>query len=756
MGHVLMRTKVGAAPRIEPSFRREQFDRPRMSEAKRARVGVHVLLMTLALCGACGGSPLSRKPDGGTAGHGSNGSNDASEDRAQGAAGDAPAPDGGGGATGGTAGGGAAGTGTGGAAGSGSAGANDGGAPDSGAADAADAHLTSHVDGGVCVKGFAHCTTNPQDKCETSIETADNCGACGAKCTGAAPVCVLTSNGVAYRCVAECPAGFTHCGKACVDLQTTSTHCGSCDVSCLDDSNVLPTCKAGVCQKDTCYGGFATCGAATPACTTRLDSTQNCGACGNAACNVAHTLLTCSGGAACDHPVCAAGFANCDTTSPDCETAQGAAGACFPIYRGTLIYTGGLNVASVALGADGSTYFAGALHDVTDLDPGPAKDLRGPLGMNDAVISKVTADGKEAWALKLGNGPSNTQASALALGATSITVVGVLTGNVDFDPGVGTALGAPVAGTTFSSFVASYPLDGKFNWVRTLTGKDTCLASQVAVDATGSIYVAGGVEGTCSFDGAGGSIASTTGGMGDGFLAKLGADGKVLWSRVVAGDTCQANFTQLVTSADGSVWVSGQKSGACSVAGTAIPDGLGFVASFTPAGDPRFALPTVSGNVLVAAADGSLYVGGLAADTVDFDPGAGTTTRSLPGSDGNQGGFVEQLAADGTFRWVETTDRVPVEAAAATPDSGVIVVGSKFTDGSHSGIFAAKLGATSVPAWSLGLDGTSDLMGLWGVAVSSTSFVLVGGSDADVADVVPGPATVAVPAHSVFLERWDF
>jgi hypothetical protein len=657
--------------------------------------------------------------------------------------------------------GGAAGTGTGGAATGGSAGTPDGGTTDGGAADAADTHLASHVDGGLCIHGFAHCTTNPQDKCETSIETADNCGGCGSKCTGATPVCVLTRNGVAYRCEAACPAGLTHCGNACIDLQTTPNYCGSCDVSCIDQSsNVAPVCKAGVCQHDTCYAGFGTCGAATPACTTRLDSTQNCGACGNPSCNVAHTLLTCSGGAACDHPVCAAGFANCDTTSPDCETAQGTASACFPTYRGTLIYSDELDIGSIAVGADGSTYLAGTLGGVVDLDPSPAKDLRGPLGVHDAVISRVTPDGKEAWAIKLGNGPpSDTSATGLVMSGTSLLAVGTFSGDVDFDPGPGVSLGHLPAGSTGATWVASYSLDGALQWVRTFTGTAACTGNRIAADPTGAVYVAGFMQGTCDFGTAAASDKRTSPPQGGGFLVKLGADGKPLWSRAIAGDAmCLATFEHLAASADGSAWLLGGTSeGTCNLEGTALPLGDAFVASYTAAGDVRFALRALSENVLAAAPDGSVYLGGYAGGgAVDFDLGAGTASRTLQGNDGNQPGFVEQLAADGTFRWVQTIDRVPVVAVAPLADSGVVLVGTQFTDGNISGIFASRLGPTSTPAWSLGVDDPNNAMGLFSVAASGSSFVILGGTDADVPDVVPGPATVSVPAHSLFLERWDF
>jgi hypothetical protein len=61
-------------------------------------------------------------------------------------------------------------------------------------------------------------------------------------------------------CVAACPGATTQCGSSCVDLMTSSTHCGSCTTVCTAATNAVPACTAGKCAI-TCNAGFADCDA---------------------------------------------------------------------------------------------------------------------------------------------------------------------------------------------------------------------------------------------------------------------------------------------------------------------------------------------------------------------------------------------------------------------------------------------------------------------------------------------------------------
>jgi hypothetical protein len=76
-----------------------------------------------------------------------------------------------------------------------------------------------------------------------AIDT-DNCGACGTKCSapdGGTPTCNEVNH--AYKCDIACSANLTHCGNACVSVQTDSNNCGRCGHGCLAGA-----CVSGQCQ----------------------------------------------------------------------------------------------------------------------------------------------------------------------------------------------------------------------------------------------------------------------------------------------------------------------------------------------------------------------------------------------------------------------------------------------------------------------------------------------------------------------------
>jgi hypothetical protein len=97
-----------------------------------------------------------------------------------------------------------------------------------------------------CVSGFADCE-DAGAGCTTSLEATGSCGACGAACTTASPLCAPTDGGAAaYGCTTSCPAASpTTCMGSCVNEQTSATYCGGCGptYACATGK----TCSSGQC-----------------------------------------------------------------------------------------------------------------------------------------------------------------------------------------------------------------------------------------------------------------------------------------------------------------------------------------------------------------------------------------------------------------------------------------------------------------------------------------------------------------------------
>jgi hypothetical protein len=105
---------------------------------------------------------------------------------------------------------------------------------------------------GTCKDGYAHCTTNRLDGCETYVYTDINhCGDCTRVCQTvpqATPLCNPPGN-----CVLLCKRGYFDCNgiyddgceESAAKLLIDSNNCGTCGTKC-----VLPTakCAGGVCM----------------------------------------------------------------------------------------------------------------------------------------------------------------------------------------------------------------------------------------------------------------------------------------------------------------------------------------------------------------------------------------------------------------------------------------------------------------------------------------------------------------------------
>ncbi len=156
-----------------------------------------------------------------------------------------------------------------------------------------------------CEVGFLDCS-GIAPGCESSAISPTSCGACDVVC-GGGDVC----NGVA--CADDCEPGQTPCDSACVDLLTSTLHCGACAAAVGPNQS----CAAGVPECDV---GWADCTAGAGCETSLLGDPQNCGGCG----------LDCKPGSVCVQSacVCAAGTPNdcgadCRVCCTDADCADG-------------------------------------------------------------------------------------------------------------------------------------------------------------------------------------------------------------------------------------------------------------------------------------------------------------------------------------------------------------------------------------------------------------------------------------------------
>ena len=163
----------------------------------------------------------------------------------------------------------------------------------------------------MCAPLFGDCDGDPDNGCETPLNTLSDCGACGIPCdiSGTGETC---STGT---CVpTTCNQGFDDCdgnsGNGCeTNVLTDVDHCGGCGVQCTN-MHGSTSCNNGSCSP-TCAPSWDDCdGDPNNGCETPLTTTTDCGSCGTP-CAPTNATGDCSTGT-CNLGMCTTGFSNCD------------------------------------------------------------------------------------------------------------------------------------------------------------------------------------------------------------------------------------------------------------------------------------------------------------------------------------------------------------------------------------------------------------------------------------------------------------
>jgi hypothetical protein len=409
-------------------------------------------------------------------------------------------------------------------------------------------------------------------------------------------------------------------------------------------------------------------------CETELDTIDNCGGCGRPACELANVQSICvPNGPSCQDPVCRPGFGNCQRSSGNCETPYGASSTCFPRYLGAASLPGSdAEIRSVVAAPDGAVYYTGRYAMTEDFDPTPAVDTHASPGSADGFITKLNADGTYAWTKTLnGDFFDSIEAAAIAPDG-GLVLVGIISLNSDLYPGLG--IGPSAAGASTSPFVMKLDSTGTFVWARTFLANGD--ASRLAIAADGSLFVSGWYTGTANFGLSPGAVERSAAGT-DVYVAKLTSAGDLIWLDTFDDrQSCGLFPAALAIGLDDVLWGTGYVQGTCDIDPGPADDEVvapanlvTFLFSLDPAtGDTRTTRAFEGSNGfsanLAVGEDGFLYLGGNFQGWVDFDAGPGMVVRD---SGFFSNGYVLQLAADGTFRWVHWVPFWSVAAVGAAP-----------------------------------------------------------------------------------------
>ncbi|MCG3152797.1 MAG: hypothetical protein GEEBNDBF_02101 [bacterium] len=234
-------------------------------------------------------------------------------------------------------------------------------------------------------------------------------------------------------------------------------------------------------------------------------------------------------------------------------------------------------ITGVAMASDGTIWMSGYFQGSADLNPTSGTTSLTSNGGFDAFYCGVSLAGAYVGNRRWG-GATNEYANAIALNATTVFVTGGYTGTVNFNP-YGTAVTSTSAGDQ-DAYLTSWPLTlgvlnyGRF-WGSTLLDQGRA----IALTSAGAVRISGNFTGTVDFDPGGGVVNRSSAGASDAYILALSAAG--LYESVAT------------------------------YGGTSDEDAV-FIA-INALNEPRIA-------------------GTFNSPSVDFDPGAGTQTRTQVGT----------------------------------------------------------------------------------------------------------------------------
>jgi hypothetical protein len=197
-----------------------------------------------------------------------------------------------------------------------------------------------------------------------------------------------------------------------------------------------------------------------------------------------------------------------------------------------------VQIRGMGIDANSDVYLTGNFRGFVDIDPGPDTVLLNTFNDNIATfIIKLTGNGDLIWVRKLeeskkGFGESTPVSLALDP-AGYCYVVGGLTGDIDADPGLDTALLSYIDG---GAFIVKLDVKGQLVWAKNIGPFGAIAMQSVAVDSSHNVIVTGGYQSYADFDPGGDSaIARSTNFGRDAFVLKLDENGNFVWVKTFGG-----------------------------------------------------------------------------------------------------------------------------------------------------------------------------------------------------------------------------
>jgi hypothetical protein len=291
---------------------------------------------------------------------------------------------------------------------------------------------------------------------------------------------------------------------------------------------------------------------------------------------------------------------------------------------------------AVAIGTFGDVLVASWFAGPTDFDPSSDVTARPSFGQQDLAVASYSLTAEFRWVYTFGGAAADIPVAITATGDGGAVVVG-------YSAGGGTCGGRTLVGFGGRDIIVlKLSSAGTCEWGHVIGSDQDDEANAVAIEAGGTVLIAGAFRGTVDFDpGAEARLLVSRGGS-DAFLARFGADGAFL-DVVQGGGLGEDAFTAVAPAQGGEITVAGSFTGVATFGSGLSPVILqaqsgtdGVLARYTALFGLRWAdLFAATGDVRLAGVvnepDGSIVLYGSFSGSLDADPGTGAVLLQSEG-----------------------------------------------------------------------------------------------------------------------------
>lgn len=291
----------------------------------------------------------------------------------------------------------------------------------------------------------------------------------------------------------------------------------------------------------------------------------------------------------------------------------------------------------------------------------------------DSFLATLGGDGTPGWARQIGDSADQTLRSIAVDTAGNIVIAGYFSGSLLCSAPPVPVCASSKGGTDI--FVRKYDPLGAVLWTRIYGDTSNQFATNVAVDAEGSVFITGRYSGTLTVE----PRQVRNGGLGPNlFVLKLDSGGRGVWLSDY-GDTASQAGTGIAIAPSGAVLVTGTYMGELDFGAEnrirANDAQTAFVVSLDPSGTPVWARSFVGDGpqesaAVVTDAEGNAVVTGAAQGVIALGD------ESLPNG-GGFNAFVAKLDPQGKTLWGKVLGAAGNQrsnAAAISPETGAIVL----------------------------------------------------------------------------------